>query len=144
MNILPWKRYSDRPLGERTRLNAAFDEGRRQERAKVTDRARLDVDVRRAYERGRRDERARRRGSPLFAFLVLLVAAIGAAAIALAVHEGSFQRGGQVVDQSIAGARQSAAQATQHAASRAGDALQNAGADLKQPSGSQAADQGQS
>jgi|SRR5579883_856670 len=142
MNILPWNRYNDGPRDERARLNAAFDEGRRQERSKITDRTRLEADVRRAYERGRRDERARRHGSPLVSFLLLVVAAIGAAAIGLAIHEGSFQRGGQVVDQSIAGARQSAAQATQSAASKAGDALQNAGADLK-PAGNQT-DQGQS
>jgi hypothetical protein len=94
--------------------------------------------VRQAYDRGRRDERARRprrHGSPLLTLVVLLAAAAGVGAIYLGVHEGSFSRGGQVVDQRLAGVSQPAQQATRNAADRAGDALQNAGQRIKQAGG---------
>ncbi len=60
-----------------------------------------------------------------------MAAAAGAAAIALAVKQGSFQRGGQVVDQKIAGAQAAAAKAGQDVADKTGDALQNAGSSIK-------------
>lgn len=91
--------------------------------------------VRQAYDRGRRDERARRprrHGSPVLTFIVLVIAAIGAGAIYLGVSQGSFTRGGQIVDQKIAGA----AQPARNAADRAGDALENAGQRIKQQAGS--------
>jgi hypothetical protein len=94
--------------------------------------------VRQAYDRGRRDERARRprrHGAPLLTFIVLLAAVVGAGAIYLGVSEGSFSRGGQVVDQKLAGVTQPATQATRTAADKAGDALQNAGQQIKQKAG---------
>jgi hypothetical protein len=94
--------------------------------------------VRQAYDRGRRDERARRprrHGSPFLTLVVLLAAAAGVGAIYLGVHEGSFGRGGQVVDQKLSGVTQPAQQATRNAADRAGDALQNAGQRIKQAGG---------
>jgi hypothetical protein len=124
MNLFATKRYRDAPPAQQARLNDAYIEGRREERSKLADRQHTHVEVKHAYERGRRDERARRRGSPLLMFVLLVAAAAGAAAIALAVHEGSFARGGQVVDQSLSNA-------TATVASKTADTLQNAGANLK-------------
>jgi hypothetical protein len=89
------------------------------------------ADVDRAYNRGRADERQRHRGSPLLTLLVLVAVLIGAGLIYLAVRNGSFSQGGAVVDQSL-----SSAQAPlRGAAAKAGDALQNAGQNLKQDAG---------
>ena len=92
--------------------------------------------ARHAYDRGRRDERARarprRHGFGFFGLIVLVAAVVGAGAVYLGVSQGSFTRGGQVVDQKIAGATQPA----RNAADRAGDALENAGQRIKQQAGS--------
>ncbi len=99
-----------------------------------------NTSVRQAYDRGRRDERARRprrHGAPLLTLIVLMAAVIGAGAIYLGVSQGSFGRGGQVVDQKLAGVAQPATQATRDAAGRAGDALENAGQRIKQTAGAQ-------
>jgi len=103
-------------------------------RPEVIDRRamRRDSAVRNAYQRGRRDERARRRGSPLGAAILWLAACAGVFVVGLAIHEGSFARSGQVIDQNIATASTSASQATRHAASKAGDAIEGAGGRLKQ------------
>jgi len=82
------------------------------------------------YERGRRDERARRRGSPLLGFVMLLIAVVGGAMVYLAAREGSFTNGGKVVDHALSEASQPA----RAAAHNAGDALENAGRSLKQSS----------
>ncbi|HEY1752384.1 MAG TPA: hypothetical protein VGG29_14080 [Caulobacteraceae bacterium] len=123
------------------RNTAAYQEGKRD--ARTGDKAiahERDVASKEAYERGRRDERARqsrrRRGSPALTVLVLAVACIGAFVIYLGVHEGSFQRGGQLVDQNINNTTSTATQATRSAADRAGDALENAGHRIKQSAGS--------
>lgn len=60
-----------------------------------------DHDVKAAYERGRRDERARRKRHPVLMSLTVLAAAVGATVIALAGLEGSFARGGSVVDHNL-------------------------------------------
>jgi hypothetical protein len=93
---------------------------------------------RHAYERGRRDERARqdaralrRRRSPLLGLLVLSIAVMGGAFVYLAASEGSFGRGGEVVDRALG----HAADPLKPAAGRAGDALENAGRSLKKASG---------
>ncbi len=99
---------TDDPVAaDRPDMLEAYKEGRRDEHRRV-DRElshphdRIDkADVKEAYERGRRDERARHRGSPLAAFLVVIVALAGAGALYLAAREGSFTGGGQVVDQNI-------------------------------------------
>ena len=95
--------------------------------------------VREAYDRGRRDERARRprrHSSPFLALVVLLAAAAGAGAIYLGVQQGSFSRGGQVVDQKLQSVAQPATQATRNVANKTGDALENAGQRIKQSAGS--------
>ena len=125
--------------GDGSRRDGAYAKGRSD--AHGADRAVLNerhTAAREAYDRGRRDERARRprrHGSPLLTFLVLAAAACGVGAIYLGVHEGSFGRGGQVVDQKLDSVTQPATQATRDAANRAGDALQNAGQRIKQQAG---------
>ena len=57
-------------------------------------------DVDKAYERGRRD--GRRRGLSFLSSMVGVAALIGVGMIYLAVHEGSFAGGGDVVDHKIA------------------------------------------
>jgi hypothetical protein len=76
-------------------------------------------DVRAAYEKGRREgemHERRRHRHPILAVVVGAAALIGAGALALSAHEGSFSGGGQVVDRGLS-----------TAASQAGHAVQNAG-----------------
>ena|SRR5580658_6334789 len=97
---------------------------------------------RRAYERGRRDERARqtrrRRGFPLITLLLLAVAGAGVTAVYLGVQEGSFARGGQVVDQNIASVSRTVSntaavprQAARSVADQAAAKLDEAGQQIK-------------
>jgi hypothetical protein len=118
---------------ERGRLDAASG---RNTRVLMKER---DAAVRQAYDRGRRDERARRprrRGSPVLTTVLVLAAAAGVFVVYLGVSQGSFGRGGQVLDQNITNATQSATGAVHNTVDRAGDALQNAGQTLKRTAGS--------
>ena len=114
--------------------DSAYREGRLDEKVR-TDRV-SDSVAKDAYSRGRRDERVRRRGSPLLTFLVLIVVAIGAVMIYLAIQQRSFAGAGTVVDQKISKAADTVQAPIRGAADKAGDALQNAGANLKQDAGS--------
>ncbi len=89
-----------------------------------------EADLKKAYERGRRDERARRKNHPVLALTVSLVALAGAGMIFLAAREGSFSRGGEVVDLKLANATDSAVAAAEQskdtaqlAANRTSDSL---------------------
>jgi hypothetical protein len=84
-----------------------------------------EADVRKAYERGKRDERGRRKSHPLISLAVLVAALLGAGMVFLAAREGSFARGGQVVDHKIAAAADRARLASQDAASAAQTAKQD-------------------
>ncbi|HEX3917640.1 MAG TPA: hypothetical protein VHW60_09905 [Caulobacteraceae bacterium] len=128
------------------RQTAAYQQGRADARKDVNERGLLqdrDTAVRRAYDRGRRDERAarhpRRRGSAVLTTFLVLVAAAGAFVVYLGVSQGSFSRGGQVVDQNLAGATSTASGAVHRTVDKAGDALENAGQSLKQTAGSNSA-----
>ena len=83
---------------------------------------------------GHREARMRRRGHPVIGLLVTLVAVAGAAMVALAAHEGSFARGGQVVDQNLSAAAGQAQNAGADAIARTGAAIHNAGASLERKS----------
>lgn len=96
-----------------------------------------------AYDRGRRDERARRGGFSLVSAVVLMAAVVGGGAIFLAAREGSFTAGGEVVDHQITTAADKAKAPLRGAADRAGDALENAGQNLKGATGSSPADASQ-
>lgn len=142
----PWFQRRDPTTDEpvavhRPDMLEAYKDGRRDEHRRVDHEVshphdRIDkADVKEAYERGRRDERARHRGSPLAAFLVLVVALAGAGALYLAAREGSFTGGGQVVDQNIHAASDRVQAPVRRAADSAGSALENAGQNLKQTAG---------
>ncbi len=94
------------------------------------DAAASEGDVERAYEQGRLDERRRRRSHPIIATLVFLAAVVGVGMIYLAAREGSFTRGGELVDRKLASAADTTHQASQNAAVVA----QNAGQTLRQNS----------
>ena len=134
--------FQGKPVDEATQAerDAAYQKGRNDGRENVDERGLIkdhDVAFRRAYDRGRRDERARhprRRGSPVLTTVLLLAACAGAFVIYLGVSQGSFAGGGQTIDQNLNNAKEQAAQAGRNAAAKAGDALQNAGQKLKQPS----------
>ena len=80
--------------------------------------------VRAAFEKGKREgqlaERRRHRAHPIFAAVVGAAALVGAGALVLAAHEGSFSGGGQVVDRNISAAASQAGQAVQNAGSAIG------------------------
>jgi hypothetical protein len=131
------------PATAQAQQTAAYQQGRVDARKDVNERGLLqdrDTAVRRAYDRGRRDERAarhpRRRGSPVLTTVLVLAAAAGAFVVYLGVSQGSFSRGGQVVDQNLNSASSTASGAVQNTVNRAGDALENAGQQLKQTAGS--------
>jgi hypothetical protein len=115
--------------------DAARDNERQRQDAKLAESRRDDVNA--AYRRGRRD--ARRRRSPLLSFIVLVIVVAAAALFYLAVQNGSFQNGGAVVDNSISHVSQTATAPIRRAAGRAGDALEQAGQNLKQRAGDQPA-----
>jgi hypothetical protein len=83
-----------------------------------------------AYERGREDERRRRRRHPILGALMFVAAVLGVGMIYLAAREGSFTRGGEVVDRRLASAADTAHVASQDAPS----AAVNAGQTLRQNS----------
>jgi hypothetical protein len=118
----------------------AYKEGRLDERQRLEKDApasraeRADVDA--AYDRGRRDERARRRGSPLLAFLLLILAVAAGLMIYVAVRQGSFAAAGAVVDNALSSTAQRATAPVTGAADKAGSALENAGQSLKERAGS--------
>jgi hypothetical protein len=95
-------------------------------------------DTREAFAAGRRlghrEASARRSRHPVIGLLVGLVAVAGAAMLALAAREGSFARGGQVVDQNLSAAAGQAQNAGANAIARTGQAIQNAGASLERKS----------
>ena len=119
----------------------AYREGQLDERAARGDRLANEPAVARgaiddAYDRGRLDERRRRRGSPVLGLLVAVVVLVGALMLYLAARNGSFSSGGAVVDRNLTTAAQKAEAPLRGAADKAGNALQNAGQDLKQRAGS--------
>lgn len=85
-----------------------------------------DKDLRDAYDRGRRDEAARHRRNWLWTILEALLALVGVVVLVLAALNGSFERGGRVIDEQLWNARVEAAPTIQNAAADAGNAIQNA------------------
>jgi hypothetical protein len=79
---------------------------------------------------GRREEKKRHR-HPILTLMVVLVALAGAAMLAVAAKEGSFSRGGQVVDQNLAVAADQAKVKAADAAAQTGQAIQNAGTTIE-------------
>ncbi|MBS0409622.1 MAG: hypothetical protein JSR86_06885 [Proteobacteria bacterium] len=104
-------------------------------RREAEERRAAEAGWRDAYERGRRDERARRPAFSLVSLAVLMAAVVGGGAIVLAAREGSFTRGGEVVDHTLTTAADKAQAPLRGAADRTGNALEHAGQSLKDKAG---------
>ena len=85
-----------------------------------------DKDLRDAYDRGRRDEAVRHKRNWLWTIVEALLALVGVVVLALAALNGSFERGGRVLDEQLWSARTQATPAIQNAASSATDAVRDA------------------
>ncbi|HTX48013.1 MAG TPA: hypothetical protein VME40_01365 [Caulobacteraceae bacterium] len=116
-----------------SRETEAYREGRVDERRAEGGVAANRADVRAAYRRGRADAAPGRRrgGLPIIGLLVLLVVIFGAIMLYLAAENGSFARGGAVIDRDLS----NATQPVRRAEDRTGQALQNAGQHLQQDAG---------
>jgi hypothetical protein len=91
-------------------------------------------DHRDAFAEGRRQgrrEEKKRHSHPILTLMVVLIALAGAAMLAVAAKEGSFSRGGQVVDQNLAVAADQAKIKAADAAAQTGQAIQNAGTTIE-------------
>lgn len=89
-----------------------------------------EADIRAAYKRGRKDERARHPPRPLLSLGMILLAVAGGVVLFLAAREGSFGRGGAVVDTNLAVAADRAEPVVRSAADEAGQTLRNTGETL--------------
>lgn len=76
-----------------------------------------------AYERGRREERARHRRSPLLTLLVCVAGLVGGATMVLAALHGSFAAGGASLDRGLSAAAHRAGPALHDLTSNAGQGL---------------------
>jgi len=85
-----------------------------------------DKELRDAYDRGRRDEAARHHRNWLWIIVEALLALVGVIVLVLAALNGSFERGGRVIDEQLSIARVEAAPTIPNAAADAGTAIQNA------------------
>jgi len=85
-----------------------------------------DKELRDAYDRGRRDEASRHHRNWLWVIVEALLALVGVIILVLAALNGSFERGGRVVDEQLSIARVEAGPTIRNAASDAGTAIQNA------------------
>jgi hypothetical protein len=91
------------------------------------------AELRAARRQQRADAAPRRRGgAPVITLLVLLVVIFGAVMLYLAAQNGSFARGGAVIDQDLS----RATQPVRRAEDKTGQALQHAGQHLQQDAGS--------
>jgi hypothetical protein len=122
------------PNGEPAPLDA-YKQGRIDEHDRLaktgsaTTATRGEVDA--AYDRGRREERVRHRGHPLITFLLVILSLAALGMIYLAVRTGSFAAAGAVVDSAFSSEVQRANSPVVGAENKAGAALENAGASLK-------------
>lgn len=85
-----------------------------------------DKELRDAYERGRRDEASRHHRNWLWVIVEALLAVAGVIALVLAALNGSFERGGRVIDEQLSIASVEAGPTIRNAASDAGTAIRNA------------------
>ena len=79
----------------------------------------IRADLRHAYERGRQDERGRRRRHPVFMTVTFICAIVGLVSLVLAGVNGSFARGGEVMDSGLAIAANRAGPVARQAADNA-------------------------
>jgi len=113
----------------------AYKEGRIDERERLakdgqgTPVTRSEINA--AYDRGRREEGLRRRGHPVITFVLVVLSLVAIGMIYLSVKTGSFAAAGAVVDSALTSSAQRAASPVTGAENKAGAALENAGANLK-------------
>jgi hypothetical protein len=88
-----------------------------------------DKDLREAYDRGRRDEAVRHKRNWLLTLVTALLALVGALVLVLAALNGSFQRGGAVIDRQLSIAVEQAEPTIRNAAGEVGDEIRDARAD---------------
>ena len=67
-----------------------------------------DAELRAAYERGRREERARHRRSPWLGLALVAAALVGGTSLVLAAVQGSFREGGAMMDAGVSTAAREA------------------------------------
>jgi Tfp pilus assembly protein PilX len=85
-----------------------------------------DKDLRESYDRGRRDEAGRHKRNWLVTLLTTLLALVGALVLVMAALNGSFQRGGAVIDRQLSIAADNAEPAVRNAASEVSEEIQEA------------------
>jgi hypothetical protein len=92
----------------------------------VRERTLGDKDLRDAYDRGRADEAVRHKRNWLLTIITTLLALVGLIVLILAALNGSFARGGAVVDQQLSIAADNAEPAARNAASQVADEIRDA------------------
>jgi Tfp pilus assembly protein PilX len=92
-----------------------------------------DKDLRDAYDRGRSDEAVRHKRNWLLTIVTALLALIGLIVLVLAALNGSFARGGAVIDQQLSLAADQAEPAVRNAASEAAEEIREARTDEPAP-----------
>lgn len=90
-----------------------------------------DKDLRDAYDRGRRDEAVRHKRNWLWTIIEALLALVSVIVLVLAALNGSFERGGRVIDEQLWNARTQGAPVVQNAAASATNAATNAVRDAR-------------
>ena len=95
----------------------------------VREKALSDADLRDAYDRGRRDEAVRHKRNWLLTIAAALLALVGLIVLVLAAINGSFARGGTVIDRQLSIAVDQAEPAVRNAASEAAEEIREVGAD---------------
>lgn len=85
-----------------------------------------DKDLRESYDRGRRDEAGRHKRNWLVTLLTALLALVGALILVLAAINGSFARGGAVLDRQLSIAADNAEPAVRNAAGEVGEEIREA------------------
>lgn len=88
-----------------------------------------DKDLRDAYERGRRDEAGRHRRNWLLTLLTAVLALVGVVVLVAAALNGSFQRGGALIDRQLSIAVGQAEPAIRNAAGEAAQEIRAAQTD---------------
>ena len=92
-----------------------------------------DKDLRDAYDRGRADEAVRHKRNWLMTILGTLLALVGLVVLILAALNGSFARGGAVIDRQLSIAVDQAEPAARNAASTVAEEVREARTDEPEP-----------
>lgn len=107
--------------------------------AHAGDHGHSDADLRAAYERGRREERARHRRSPWLGLALVTAALVGGTSLVLAAMQGSFREGGAMMDAGVSTAAREAVPTLKKGAAAVQDTLssdaQAGDADSNRPAG---------